>query len=177
MTLLSTGPLVPTSDKETTFSNTFPIVYDFSLYFFSVLFMNIYSIAWWHQHQKKKIHCQCIFYSLWFLISLKFLSHVPQMIFLSLSPFYIALHDLLLLHCQCQTKTLLFSRHMCMLIFVFFCTVFFSLVPPKKYGKPRLGESVNLRWRRWAQIHLTLPWLTFLYLELFRGVPVKKNTQ
>ena len=35
---------------------------------------------------------------------------------------------------------------------------------------------VNLRWRRSAKIHLTLPGLTFLYLELFGGVPVRKKT-
>ena len=34
---------------------------------------------------------------------------------------------------------------------------------------------MNLRRRRSAQIHLTLPRLTFLYLELLGGVPVKKK--
>ena len=37
-----------------------------------------------------------------------------------------------------------------------------------------LGQ-VNLRWRRSAKIHLTQPRLTFLYLELLGGVPVKKK--
>ena len=37
-----------------------------------------------------------------------------------------------------------------------------------------LGQ-VNLRRRRSAQIHLTQPRLTFLYLEFLGGVPVKKH--
>ena len=63
-----------------------------------------------------------------------------------------------------------------------FYRVFFShRYSPKKlkYGKPRLGEStwsqIGLDTPNLAQIHLTQPRLTFLYLELLGGVPVKKT--
>ena len=53
----------------------------------------------------------------------------------------------------------------------------FTGYPPKKikYGKPRLGES-TLTQIGLDTPNLTQPRLTFLYLELLGGVPVKKNT-